>query len=599
MPASPTETIADLIDRLGEPPESVVDTWCDQLRDAAIDWEKHHDEAFPPIDLSLWSIGTQGELCYQSACYPCPSAPRSTLSIRGSSRAQIASFRAAVLASTAADNVPQPTEIAAAKPGFDSADAATGVADLSPPQKVLAAKRRWVVAASLLIVGGVVVTILKTRVPSERSARATPSPFPSSQASQSLPTQTADPIASDDLTMRLETFDSKPLDPNGSEPLIDLQPILSIENLLPAVSSPLDRETDVEKYLLRATEHEISADVDAKPATAFRADSDAEVTETPQSIRIAAVAAVALPEATDENKRARIGHLSPNTLSLQFPIDVAVELNNDESAGHHVIHDCRRKLEIASLTRDQQELVFGWSPQAKDSTVAALLQHGRLRDEHGNAAYLRAGIEADPWSMVFDQSDYRPSWDLGAAVLPQVTRLSLQLDLPETIELGWMEPPKPDHLRRARSLAVLSNPEFEQVQIAILFNVHCTRKLSCEIRHAARLDPSLPWQTFTEPGIQRLANQLLARNDQFARLQDQIEAWYEHADSTQRRQLRTQRDQLKSSIEWSETLSTRVAQLQTMVAELKQDGKIRCELYVRWPDGDQPLLTMPEGGNRE
>ncbi|TWT82563.1 hypothetical protein CA13_40260 [Planctomycetes bacterium CA13] len=594
---SSCESIAELVSRLGKPPESVVEVWCNQLRDAAIDHENRLGHPLAEIDLAQWFLGPEGELWFAGQCYACPPTSQFGTPMNAASEERIEVFRNAVLGNSVFENAVLGTE-ETIRPELPTTDQSEFGKE--PKSK---SKKGWFAAAA----AGLLFALLMAypfirRDASVASNRNESVSAPSQPPLKGVASDPKSPEAIRDESLSLETFDNAP-DLTDESPVPELHSLLSVDSLLPAVP----RVVSPPSHGIESAEAEQTQSSDAPnmslgandpndgPATvdALEAVPDAELPEAPQRVRIAPVQANAFPVWGDDPDPSLIDNLSPGKLTLQFPIDVPMVLVPGESKDGYFIHDSRSETDVATLEVVDGSYAFQWANEIKSASAAATLHHGRLQDAKGHITYLRQSVEADPWPMAFAQTDYRPTWELGGMIPPNVTRITVDFELPEDIEIGWIDPVDPASPRRAKALAVLTHRKQEFVQIAVRMNIRCTSKMSCEIRFAGRLDPSMPWQTFTEDGLAQLANQLIERSSVLNELHRRSEAIYDQASSSQRQNLRPQREQLKAQIKIAAEMSERLAVLQAGVAELQLEGKIRCELLVRWPDGDQAVLSMP------
>jgi len=601
------ESIADLIERLGRPPEAIVNQWCRQLRSAAINCLSEGDSPdtsgsteLPEIDLSKWTVLSTGELRCEDRTYPVCSQPVASQPISKESERRIEAFRRKLLESdvTRADDKGSPllsrhsNTTSSRIPKNKSSDSTR-----TRPT----AKSAGVVSAVLLIVVAIVWWTI--RQPSDSIAKG--DPIRSAEPSTSLPNPNPESnrfredatSLSSEATV-LETFDSELNDTeNDAEAFDDRSSLLApvnefVPNLaMPSIHpSPLETDdsdsTSVDKAIMPSVN-------ELKKGDALEEEPVTSAAEKPQPVRLAKVQAITLPATSGEEASNSIEGLSSDNLFLDFPYPIDLRLEEQPSDRAYLIRDGKDRQTIATLRADDSgQFVFAWDKEGKKRPVANLLQHGRLKDGNGHTLYLRPCIEADPWTMPFAESDYQPTWDLGGMIPPQVSRLSVEFELPDEIEVGWIEPVQGDRPRSSRALAVLSHKEFEFVQVAVLLNMRCSRKFAVKIRFAARLDPALPWQTFTEAGLTQWSSQLLQHSGLLEQQRNRLEAIYAQADTLGRRNLQDNRENMKAQIEWVTKITTRAAQLQAMVTTLGVQGKLRFEIVCRWPDTDQKILTM-------
>ncbi|WP_372724621.1 hypothetical protein [Novipirellula sp.] len=60
MSSSPTESVRDILARLGPPPPDIADIWCEQARAIADDIASRTGQSLPPIDLADWLVDSHG-----------------------------------------------------------------------------------------------------------------------------------------------------------------------------------------------------------------------------------------------------------------------------------------------------------------------------------------------------------------------------------------------------------------------------------------------------------------------------------------------------------------------------------------------------------
>ena len=184
-----------------------------------------------------------------------------------------------------------------------------------------------------------------------------------------------------------------------------------------------------------------------------------------------------------------------------------------------------------------------------------------------------------------------PSWDLRHPIPPRVTRFSIDFDLPDEIEAGWIESMEPDSLRRSHGLAMLTLQDDDAVSLGIRFDIRCSRKLSCRLRFAGRLDASMPWQVVSVPRLEQYASQLTQQAIVVSNEAQRLDAVYEIAGSSGRRILRIKQKRNDALAEIIRVTSKRVAQLQTLMAMLEAGGTLSVRVWVEWPDTTQTLFT--------
>ncbi|GAA5505268.1 hypothetical protein [Novipirellula caenicola] len=442
-----------------------------------------------------------------------------------------------------------------------------------------------------------------------------------SNALETLPAQTLESFSMTDPSLDAEPSLPDSLLPDSS--LADASLRVPFDSLVPemipssletspafgdaaAVSSKLDSEAELtERTAVDGSSLPVlGGENDEATVDALATHPETEAPESPQRVRTVKVQSLQLPAVQQTAVTQPIGDWPANDavldrLSLEFPLPIPIAMKRSPAASGHPdavldLHDTRSETLLASFCRDSAGLAFQWHETAKSSSQSGLLLHGRLRDATGNVIYFRPRIEADPWPLSFDQSDFHPSWELGGLLPAKVARLVIEFELPEEIEEAWIEPIDSASPRRTSGIAVLTLKDNENVRVGLRFDVKCTTKLACQIRIAGRLDPGFAWQTFTETGLANFANTLLGQADLAEQQIANVEAIYDRAGTDARRILRPRRTAIKSHAEQLAELSRRIAELQSLVALLQTSAKLRFHVSVQWSDGEQIILTQKE-----
>jgi hypothetical protein len=317
-------------------------------------------------------------------------------------------------------------------------------------------------------------------------------------------------------------------------------------------------------------------------------DDDHAPAESPQQTRDSTVMAIQLSP-VDDPTATKLADSPMGGLKLDFPFDVPLQIQGQQSPWE--IRDTRKEMAIAVISNGPEGIELKWSDDADQSASVSALVHGRITDRSGDTVFLRPLIEADPWPIRVEKPDVMPTWDLRQPIPPRVARLSIDFDLPDDIEAGWIEPIEPESLRRARGLAVLTPKDGESVSLGIRFDIRCSRKLSCRVRYAGRLDASMPWQVVSVPLLEQFANQLTQQAILVSKEATRLDSVYEIAGSSGRRILRVKQNRNDALAETIRTASQRVAELQTLIATIETAAVLQVRVWVEWPDTEQTLLT--------
>ncbi len=395
---------------------------------------------------------------------------------------------------------------------------------------------------------------------------------------------------------RFESIDESAAETTGSG-IFDAED-LSLGALMPAAESflpnvsgapggpPREEETPTVEGAERADEVSDAAMDVIGPEQEEQKSPD----ESPQPIRLSTVTAIELPPLGEPDVSALLWEESSNPLDLEFPFAVPISISASDTGWQ--IHDSRNDLVVATIGSDADGTALSWTDSATKSPVASALLHGRVTDALDRLVYLRPTIEADPWPLRLDRTDVRPTWDLRQPIPPRVARISIQCELPEGIELGWIEPLDPTAIRRARAVAVFNLTDSETVSLGLRFDIRCGRKLSCRIRFAARLGSAMPWQMVSRTSLDQFVESLADQTDRVKRESLRLAA-VDNADSPERRRmLRSRRDQVDSLVDALRRQSQRTAELQSLIAMLEANAVLRIRVWVEWSDDDQTILQM-------
>jgi hypothetical protein len=244
---------------------------------------------------------------------------------------------------------------------------------------------------------------------------------------------------------------------------------------------------------------------------------------------------------------------------------------------------------------DVNAMRWEWLPGALDADRKALV-HARVELAGGRRVYLRPSLRGDAIAIDLADRDGKMKWDLEAPPEPKGPRLSMGLVVPEGVDVGWIEPIDNESPRKVRGIAVLSQQDSESVAVVVRVDVQTTRMMTVRVRFGARLDPSMPWQwTDREDVSQTLA--VVTRQMELAdRRHAELEAAVSRAKSSRARRLEArldqQLDQLESQQESLKMFAERLAELDQLIAMLAGQASLEAELFVSWPDDEQPILQL-------
>ncbi|MFK8114502.1 MAG: hypothetical protein AB8B91_20040 [Rubripirellula sp.] len=598
------ETLDSLIDRLGHPPSDITEVWCEQATQVTIKYLNRSGQSLPPFELDEWLLDATGNLSWRDVTYESDRETRFTPTAE--SQFYVEQFRRSLH--------PELDVANAGELATDSPKRQTQTDSLPEhPEPAANARlgprgRQALLAAGVLAcaaTGGMILyNASSVSEVSQTPEPATPPPStsifsPETISGSDFATESNAPTASELET--LETIESMTEAEFAElESNVQADSTFSLDDLMPATASfvpprqPMtnidaanDNDLSMNSSELAAGETKPASEMSANDSVDAALDDDTSAPdESPQQTRTSKTMAIRLPdiETTDATL---LTNAKPSSLRLEFPFEVPLELVGQTP---WEIRDTRKNILVASIASAAEGIDLAWSKDAAGSASVSALAHGRVETDSGKI-YLRPSIEAAPWPIRLDQPDVMPTWNLAHAIPPRVTNLTIDFQLPEEIELGWIEPIEPGSLRRTRGLAVLTPKDSESISLGIRFDIRCSRKLTVRVRFAARLDPSMPWQIVSNSMLDQLANQLTAQASLVSAEATRLERVASTAGSTGRRYLRIKQDRNDDRGEMVRTTSLRVAQLQSMIAGLEAEGAVEMKVWVQWPDSQQVLLS--------
>jgi len=555
------ESLQSITQRLGRPPDDIINQWCHQLRWIAGVHQAESSQPLPEIELDQWAIDSGGKLLWQGRRYPV-SGDAARASPTSLDRVQ--RFRNRWIAE-------QRTSLTQAKPDpLRSRRNITGTLGIAVITLGLIA-----ITFVLFRTSGPEPTSLvqhqeTTPESLNRVSQTEANSDPNRPSTERVDTDSRDRIETD-RSIALETFESNS-DLETDSPASELS--ITLDGLLPPIDG-LDSPEPTEPSTVADPKLD-----DAPPAPE----------ESPQQTRESTVMAVQLGEIGDIDAVISLADRPLKGLKIGFPIDLPLEIKGKEPSW--TIEDTQTNVSLAAIGSSPDGTELSWSESAKQSPNVSALAHGRITDLGGSTIFLRPTIESEPWQFQFDRSDVMPTWNLGHPILARVTRLAIDFDLPDDIEFGWIEPVEPSELRRTRALAVITPEGDEHISLGVRFDIRCTRKLSCRIRFAARLDPSMNWQIVSTPSLERFSDQLTNHANLVSKEATRLAKVYSVLNRTSsRRLIRAKQKHNKNLAEQVTTAAQRVAKLQTLIAALESEAAIGFRVWVEWPDTEQEILS--------
>ena len=624
------EPLVDLIQRFGPPPDDIAQAWCDQLRALL----SKADAVVDDSDVSLFGVGSDGRLrlieslaTETTSTSDSESTPRDIESIIDSFRNQLG-VNASPIETGAVETIASEVQSEPSQ-----------TPDPAPTESGSGASTSFQIAttAAILACGAVVFWIVRqntapTVADTTSAARVDSRPNVFSDLPTSFPS-TRDPnraaanerslidAVDKSLSGPLQTLDQiddlESLESTSEEEIVRMEssqiPEFSLEMLVPAIPSDpavfksstetLDTSDETETNGVNDPDQQNSDSAESMPSSSFGKTIDNPAEETEETEPPQEIEQPTRSEITESFRLPPLKETEPvvlsetmtavdvgSSLTLSFPTDISLSIKALDSARWSIV-DQRSDAAVAMLELDDRGLTFAWTAQASGSSQARLLHLGQLVSENGARFYLRPTILAEPWAIRLNLTDMRPTWDLQSTLPPQVSRISVDLDLPEDTEMTWVQPVPTDSPRRARGMVIVKPLDGESVNLAIQFDIRCGRKMSCRLRYAARLNSSMPWQSISRPSLQQFADQLATRSVLVSQEAERLQNVYSLAGTRGKRIIRVKQRVNDRLAEDLIQFADRIAELQSLVAKVESGGTIQFRVWVQWPDQEQTVFS--------
>lgn len=601
------ESLASLTERLGEPPTEVVDHWCGQLRNS-LRASKRADlsTTINNVDLTDFAVTSDGQIRFADETLVTLHAVDHPEFTFDEIERLIDRFRANLASCKTNPHGPS--------------------SDESPPGKgtQTSLRLKMVVGSGLVLCCVALLWIAnakRTTTVSESSFTSTdPSPTTPDRAPAKFPSTRSNFAGQKQSNVSLESLESM-----SDEEISLLEssqvPSFSLDALMPGIPDPvasrpvrdIQNRSDLESESV-STESKQDDQVEAiqkglgdKPATQLTIDKEPDPKvlsddsldakqpdELKQATRNATSTAITLPPLNQVkpivlNDQAQ-GVGASGDLTLRFPANPKLSIKQHHDKNIWDIIDQKGSDLVGTIDATTKELKFAWAEGAEKISGARSLLNGRLICDDGSGFFLRPELQADPWPIRLDQPDMRPTWQLAAPLPPTVSRMSVEIELPDDLEMTWVEPIPLDSPRRARGLAILQPLDGESVDLAIKFDVRCSRKLSCRLRYAARLDSSMPWQLVSRDLLEAFSNQLAGRAGLVSREADRLQNVYEMAGTRGKRIIRMKQKHNDGLADSLREYADRVAQLQSLIASVESRATLKFRVWVLWPSGEEQTV---------
>ncbi|MEP0345558.1 hypothetical protein [Rhodopirellula bahusiensis] len=248
-----------------------------------------------------------------------------------------------------------------------------------------------------------------------------------------------------------------------------------------------------------------------------------------------------------------------------------------------------------SIDADEDATRLDWLAVSQEADRRSLL-HGRVELASGRHVYLRPSLRGESIAVDLAERDVKMKWDLSAPPEPKQSRLTINLRVPDGVDVGWIERIENESPRKVRGIAVLSQEDSESVAVVVRLDVQATRMMTVRVRFGARLDPSMPWQWTDRADVSQTLAVVTRRMEVADLRHTELDAAVSRAESSRARRLAArleqQLDQLESQQKNLRMFAERLAELDQLIATLAGQAHLEAELFVSWPDDEQPILRL-------
>jgi|GEM_PF-2445770 len=189
-----------------------------------------------------------------------------------------------------------------------------------------------------------------------------------------------------------------------------------------------------------------------------------------------------------------------------------------------------------------------------------------------------------PVRLQFTEPQASAAWPLAAPAGFTADELVVEVDVPQSVQMTWIEPLAAQNLRRSTGLLQWAPAGAETPLIGCRIELRVATNLSLKLRYAAQLDPSLPWQTFSPEQLKTAADRAAATLQRLLAQQSELARQYTAASSSGRRLLKPNKEAVDHNVQRLQTLSQRLQQLIDLQAALAQEAQLQIKLAAQRPD---------------
>ena len=198
-----------------------------------------------------------------------------------------------------------------------------------------------------------------------------------------------------------------------------------------------------------------------------------------------------------------------------------------------------------------------------------------------------------PVRFQFTEPQVSASWPLAAPAGFTADEWMVEVDVPESVQMTWIEPLAAQNLRRSTGLLQWAPAGAEAPLIGCRIELRVATNLSLKLRYAAQLDPSLPWQTFSPEQLNTAVDRAATTLQRLLAQQSELARQYTAASSSGRRLLKPNKEAVDYNVERLQTLSQRLQQLIDLQAALAQEAQLQIKLTTQRPERKSVPLSGP------
>ncbi|MEM9588117.1 MAG: hypothetical protein AAGA03_12620, partial [Planctomycetota bacterium] len=143
----------------------------------------------------------------------------------------------------------------------------------------------------------------------------------------------------------------------------------------------------------------------------------------------------------------------PPQIDLKFPVPVSLQVSKQAAGGWQITGSGGEPV-VALLEQADDAVTFRWTEAARAHSESRRLLQGCLVGSGSQQLFLRPKQTTQPLAIELAQPRQRPEWKLIAPITPRISQVRVETRWPETLEIGWIQPPQKDAGGKVRGLAV-------------------------------------------------------------------------------------------------------------------------------------------------